>query len=188
MRGVLIENQNELDLSNKFVNMLSSIETLSNDILTIKNDISVIKKENVELKVYDLEDYADQADEQIYHLEKRMNKLEQYTRRENIEISGISDSVQSESLEDTVLDILDGMNIKIDKNEIEACHRLPKSDGLKKGNVIVRFTNRKIAIDCFKNKKLLKDSQVPNLNQVYIYIAENITPAMKDIINEYKSL
>ena len=76
------------------------------------------------------------------------------------------------------------MDIHINAKDIEACHKLP--DVQKPNNVIVRFYNRKIAVDCLRKKKLLKDSLDAEV-QKYL-ITEHISPAMKEILNECKTL
>ena len=113
-----------------------------------------------------------------------MNKLEQYTRRENIEISGIAGDIHHNDLDQTVVDLLGRINVNISTNDIEACHKLP--DKQNPNNVIVRFANRKIAIDCFRKKKLLKEQNDPLVNSCFI--SENLSPAMKELMVECKSL
>ena len=49
---------------------------------------------------------------------------DQYSRRNNIVIQGIPQSVKYKDLEDKVINVLDKVNIKVTKNDIEACHRL----------------------------------------------------------------
>ena len=177
MKGIMIEKQTEIDLSHHIINILSKLEAVTDEITTFKKDLAAVKKENTLLKrrVSDLEDYADQSDEQIYTLEKRMSRLEQYTRKENIEISGIADNVRPEDLDNTVVNLLGLMDVHINSNDIEACHKLP--DILKPNNIIVRFSNRKIAVDCLRNKKLLKDYIDAEAQKCFI--TDNISPALK---------
>ena len=55
------------------------------------------------------------------------NKLEQYTRRNNIEIQGIPPQIPDKKLEEKVIEVFDAMNIAITKNDVEDCHRFGKS-------------------------------------------------------------
>ena len=77
----------------------------------------------------------------IIDLEIQNNNLDQYnySRRNNVEISGIPQSVSDNQLEEKVVDILKAIDVNITTNEIEACHRL----GKKKKNVTVRVITRK---------------------------------------------
>ena len=186
LKGILIQKQHEIDLSHHLINVLTKLDAVSEDLRNLKMELSDVKRNNKSLKkkVYALEDYAEECDVKIFNLEKRMNKIEQYTRRENIEISGISDQVQHNELDKTVVDLLALMNVNISTNDIEACHKLP--DKQNPYNVIVRFTNRKIAIDCFRKKKLLKEHHDPVVNSCFV--SENLSPAMKEIMDECKAL
>ena len=53
-------------------------------------------------------------------------------------------------MEDKVINVLDKVNIKLTKNDIEACHLL--GDNRK---TIVRLVNRKHSLEALKNKKTL---------------------------------
>ena len=75
-----------------------------------------------------------------YNNEIKINNADQYSRRNNIVIQGIPQSVKSKDLEDKVINVLD----------IEACHRLGDSR-----KTIVRFVNRKHSFEALKNKKSL---------------------------------
>ena len=70
--------------------------------------------------------------------------LEQYDRRNNIEVSGIPDSVGDNNLEEKVISVFANVGIDVKFNNIEACHRIGKSRNSSK-KTIVRFTNRKFA-------------------------------------------
>ena len=63
-------------------------------------------------------------------------------------IQGIPQSVQSKDLKDKVIDIVEKVNFKVTKNEIESCHWLGDSR-----KAIVRFVNRKHSFEALKNKK-----------------------------------
>ena len=62
----------------------------------------------------------------IIDLEIQNNNVDQYSRRNNVETSGIPQSVNDNQLEEKVVDILKAIDVNITTNEIEACHRLGK--------------------------------------------------------------
>ena len=77
----------------------------------------------------------------VLTLESERNLLEQYRRRNNIEITGIPDNVSDQVLEEKVVDILNEISDDVSPKDIEACHRV----GVSKNNskkTIVRFINR----------------------------------------------
>ena len=53
--------------------------------------------------------------------------LEHYGRRNNIKISGIPDSVEQNSLEKKIVSIFSKIGVDVTSNDIEACHRIGKS-------------------------------------------------------------
>ena len=71
----------------------------------------------------------------LIKLQKASNKQDQYTRRNNLEIHGITVKVMDDQLEEKVIDIFSKLNISISKSDNEDCHQLYKS------NTIVRFVN-----------------------------------------------
>ena len=56
-----------------------------------------------------------------------MNEVEQYGRRNKIVISGIPDDV-ADDLEDAVTSIMEDVDVIVQNGDIEACHRIGKSD------------------------------------------------------------
>ena len=60
----------------------------------------------------------------IVHLEKLQAKAEQYNIRNNVEISGISNEISDEDLENNVLETCKNSNI-INPADIKCCRHLP---------------------------------------------------------------
>ena len=82
-------------------------------------------------------------------------KDKQYSRRNNVEILGITNRIPDEDLENTGVSIFKDSEEKIDPKDIEACHRLPlprNSRGQDK-RVIVKFASWK------HSKALLRERQ-----------------------------
>ena len=71
----------------------------------------------------------------LIKLQKASNKQDHYTRRNSLEIHGITVKVMDDQLEEKVIDIFSKLNISISKSDNEDCHQLYKS------NTIVRFVN-----------------------------------------------
>ena len=121
---------------------------------TLKKEIDVLKKEVSDLT----ENKAN--DSEFIEVERDCAELQQYTRRNNIEICGIPTSVSNDKLEDKVIEIAASVDIDIQKSDIEACHRLHKrSWDQGPARTIVRFVNRKHAEKLLrKNKEFSKPS------------------------------
>ena len=88
-------------------------------------------------------------------MERRCCANGQYSRRECQEISSISASVADNDLEPKVLEILEEIDVSIDLNLVEDCHRLPSKGPQKK--VIIKLNRRKYIRRILLNKSKLKN-------------------------------
>ena len=136
----------------------------------------------------DLKYRLDTVENKLYEAEVRINKLEQYTRRENLEVVGIPDTINQDQLENTVLKILLSIGVNTDSYHISACHRLSKNKNQQYANTIVRFTDRKLIYEIFSKKKDLKLSPMKEELGGDIYITENLSPEFKTIFETCKYL
>ena len=84
-------------------------------------------------------------EEQLSENRLYLNKLDQYNRRNNIEIQVIPSSNSDDALEN----IFKYLNVTIQNNDIEGCHRLGKANPQ---NTIVRFVNRKFCYEASEKK------------------------------------
>lgn len=106
---------------------------------------------------------------QIVELERQCWSNEQYSRRECLEVTGIPGNTDDDKLEETVLNVLNKIDVNVQAENIEACHWLKSKKGPNK--VIVKFSRRKDADNVRKAKKKLKSANLSTLgikNPVYI--------------------
>lgn len=168
------------ELINKLeTKLLSRFDDLNSEIHNVKDVIiKRLQDENERLrnKVCSLE-------KKVISLESDHNSLEQYGRRNNIEVSGIPDNVRQNDLEDKVIEVVSAINVEISKEDIEACHRIGKSHNNLKKKTIVRFTNRKVAKSALYKRKHLQsmDKSSIGLQNAEIFINENLTAANNKI-------
>lgn len=158
-------------------------------ILILEKDLAEIRianynnsTENSILKdrIKDLEENKDEILNSLVSLETELDILNQYGRRENIELTGIPKNIPQENLEDLVIDILRFMGLHINSYDIAGCHRISKA------SVIVRFLNRKHAIESLQNKKHLNGCKRKFGYSIYIH--ENLCPSYKSIYEKCKNL
>ena len=165
--------------------ILKRLESFEKRQIQYEADIIYLKKENKKLKkrIEESDQYLDDVDERFIDLEKQINNVDQYNRRENFEITGINESVKQDQLEAKVIDIINTITDDgIVEKDIQACHRLKKDkDG--KSKVIVRMLNRKNTINTLKNRKKLQQKGMDN-----IFINENLSDATKSMIDVAKDL
>ena len=89
----------------------------------------------------------------------RINHNNQYSRRENLIILGIPNSIRQQNLESEVLNILRVFGLKkIASYDIVACHRLKGKNDKYPARSIIRFTNRKLVNYCLNNRELNADN------------------------------
>ena len=167
--------------------ILERMLVFEKEVSSLKASLRKVKNDNAELRdcVYDLEDFAEGADDHFDQLAVEGNKLNQYQRRPNIEILNVPSNCDNNRLEDCAIAVLAKMDVKIEKRNIQSCHwLLPDKSNHK--NLICRFTNSKIAFDCHKNKKKLIGSAASLGFDKGSMIIENLCPAFKKIYEECK--
>ena len=167
------------DLNNDVQPILERIQKLEEDKKKMADKIHAIQK-----RLEESDAQIDNQYEYIEFLEKRINHLDQYGRRENIEISGIPNHIIDSKLEEEVVKILRKIGLtNIDRRDIVGCHRLRSKDRWGVKNVIVRFVNRKDAIFALKSKHKLKTCAVLGYHNLRLF--ENLCPLYRSM---YESL
>ena len=160
--------------------LFTILESLREEIKELKTQISVImndRNENVKVN------------EKIVALEKENGHLNQYTRRNNVEISGIP-KIFDNKLEEKVVELSNSLGVNVSTNDVEACHRL-KGNGSDPKRVIVRFTNRKYAEKLVNVRKETENIDLERLgfpSETKIYINENLCPYFRKIWTKCRKL
>ena len=181
-----------------FENILLRLQMLESQQLSSTTEIERLKKENKSLKkrVHQLEEDheegMDYVEDKLIELEKAVSSCEQYTRRENLEISGIPENVSDEDLQEKVLEIVNTVTEREDDQvilpkDVHACHRLKKEPSEETPKVIVRMVNRQHTIDVLKNKKKTTEKQ-DRLQNDKLFISENLCNTNKLLLEEAKKL
>lgn len=141
--------------SNDFMQTISAI---------VKEAVSTkfeehMKKQDKIIKDLLTENKKIKADNQL--LSQRIDRTEQYSRRNNIRIFGISE-IEGENPDEIVLKVLnDQMGLNIPMQNIDCCHRV----GLQKKNgkpraVLVKFASYRSRKLVYDNKRKLKSKGV----------------------------
>ena len=174
----------KLDMERKFENTNKRLQELNDhlktnivdqmneSVMSIKDTIiDALKEDNAQLG-----NKVELLEKKLTEVEISRNKLEQYTRRNNIEIQGIPPQISDEKLEEKVIiEVFGAMNIAISRNDVEDCHRLGKSSK----STIVQFVNRKhcnaILSKKFETSKIDK-SKLGFESNVKLYVSEILTP------------
>ena len=137
----------------------------------MKNIIRKLQDENAQLK----ETIAN-LQHKVMILETAKNSVEQYDRRNNIEITGISDNIKDKNLEHSVNEVFKAADIQNFHNDIEDCHHIGKSIGSSK-KTSMRLVNQKYCKQILYNRRKFKSFDgsgigMPNTKK---FVNENLT-------------
>lgn len=110
--------------------------------------------------------------------------LEQYTRRDNIRITGIPEEA-GEDVISKVLEIANDIKAKVKIDDISIAHRVGKQT-VKPRPIICRFTRRTARDEMIKNRKVLKSLEKYGNNPVYIN--DDLTTLRSKLFGYVKSL
>ncbi|XP_044166316.1 uncharacterized protein LOC122950324 [Acropora millepora] len=178
-------------LDNKFKEIHLSMSKLTESIEEVKKSASFISsqydsllQENKSLKVE-----VRKTTNELNHLKEEFNNLEQYSRRDCLEIRGVP--VQRD--EDTnalVVDIGRRMGVEVKEDDISTSHRLPIMNRGRETSsrtpIIVKFVCRDVRDKFFKAKKQLfgvssRDLGFSRVAEQKIFIAESLTQRNKKL-------
>lgn len=164
----------------------SAIKLQQKYILDLVEEIRSLRNQNAE------------KEKRIVYLESRVADLEQYTRMNDVIITGLyikprsyaravtagskeeQGDLDGSSAEQQVAGFLQSKGIDLDCNNIEACHPLPRRNASDKPAIIIRFVNRKHKNALLKQGRKLKGSNV--------YMNDHLTKSNADIAKKARYL
>ena len=142
-----------------------------NERISIKNRIiDAVKEKNLKLQ-----NKVKKLEEQLLGIDQKNNHLDQYSRRNNLEIQGIPSNIIDDELEGKVIDKFSCLSTEVKGSDIKGCLRL---DYTNPKNTIVRFINQKFCYQSLDTKKDLHklDNRRLGFNPVKTYFSENLVP------------
>lgn len=177
---ILIENQS---LKEELSQLRASVNSQGRDFDKVKVTLDRVTKENQLLKV------------QLHHTTEKLNKqveetdnlwfslddLEQYSRKNSLEIDGIPEECYT-STEEVVLKVGNALNVDISPQDIEISHRINRRGS---NSIIVKFISHKVKTRLYKERVKLKNVNLKDLFPSYsnaargestrIFINESLT-------------
>ena len=106
-------------------------------------------------------------------------------------LSGIPKLVSEDVLEESVISVLADIDVFVESEDIEACHRFDKPDRDKSQKTIVHLVNRKNCKKVLFNKKKLSNidcSRHSFTQNTKIFANENLTPMYESIAYNCRKL
>lgn len=163
---------------------VSAVRLQQKSILDLVEEVKVLRLQNAE------------KDKRICYLESKVADLEQYTRMNDVIITGLQikprsyaravtannggESDDVDAVQDEVAAFLQSKGIEMDCSNIEACHPLPRRNASDKPAIIMKFSNRKDKTALLKQGRKLKGTNV--------FINEHLTKNNADIARRARYL
>lgn len=94
--------------------------------------------------------FNSKREERLVKTKKYYWENAQFSRQDTIEIVGIPNSVDNRALEKTVRGVFKKIGVKIEKRDVQVCHRLKEKE-----RTSVKFVNKKDCLQILKVKKEL---------------------------------
>lgn len=180
-------------MEKEFKEFKDALEFLTAEMAAVRLEQKTIISLVEEVKTLRLQ--LNEKEKTIAQLENRVSDLEQYTRMNDIIVTGLAikprsfaravagldetNQADSTSVEQQVTAFFLSKGIELDGRSIEACHPLPQRTS-DKPTIILRFANRKHKTALLKQKKILRGSDV--------YLNEHLTKKNADIAKKARFL
>ena len=148
------------------------------------------QQDDLEIQLAAARKKINDQDAEIAELYDLQDALEQYTRKNSLEIHGVPESAYT-STEEVVFKLAEVLNVDIDPNDVEISHKLHRK-GIKP--IIVKFQSHKVKAKMYKERAKLKHVRVSDLypdstaatrvESGRIYLNENRTSYRRDILKQ----
>lgn len=172
------------DVTNSMAFLSSRLDDTNTLMNEIKSELAAIKKENAELRSQNTI-----FDKSVGELQERVRSLEQYTRRNNIEISGIPVTPQ-ENVMAIIKDMSEVLGIGMQEPDVVAAHRIPSYKQSRVPSIVVQFDKKEVRdswIKGYKEKRGITAKQVnPNFQNNKVYVNEHLSPENKLFLSRLK--
>ena len=173
---------NELQKSLEF--HVSKVESLETKNEALKTEVNSLKRavRKAEDEIDGLYQEIDDLTSDLGTAINQFDDLEQYTRKHNLEIHGISESPE-ENVAEKVIKLAKVVNVHITDNDIDICHRMSSRRPDAPKPIIVRFQSYRAKSELYKARKHLKSVSLKNFfnNTDAVYINENLTNYRRDL-------
>ena len=177
LRAEVIEiKESQAFICNQYDSLKAEYDKLIEVNTLQKEEISNLKSQAAALKTQEIKDSI------------KVDELEQYGRRQNLEIVGVPEK-EDENTNAIVLEVAKMLDVDIMSSHISTSHRLPKKKASSRNNsgsspIIVRFTSRDIRNQLYANRKKARFVDLKNFSvsdTKNIFVNENLTPTRKQL-------
>ena len=121
-------------------------------------------------------------------LENCLDTLEQYTRKNSLEIHGIPENLYP-STQDAVIKVAEALNISIVPSDVDICHKLKRNKGPQP--ILVKFLSHQTKSKLYRERTKLRNVKILDIYPSYsssvesrIFSHKNLTSYRKEIVAE----
>ncbi|XP_068697196.1 uncharacterized protein PF3D7_1120000-like [Montipora foliosa] len=170
-------NFNEKELND----LKDSLLKTKNENKTLKDFLEETRRELKAVK----DDFREQKEE-TEQLWSAFDDLEQYTRKNSLEIHGIPQNAYSDT-DTAVIKVAEALNITVEPEDIEISHKLRRGTA-----IIVKFCSHKVKSKIYKERVKLKHVKISDLFPSYassgqqhrIFVNENLTAYRRRMVGK----
>ena len=195
---IKIELTNIARENNKFakeiVEFRNLIQEQKTELDNLKTSIKKAENQNIVLEdeIFAARNKINEQEEEIAELYQLQDNLEQYTRKQSVEICGIPAGAYA-STEEAVFKIASALNVTMSAEDINISHKI-KSKGA--GTILVKFQSHKAKSRLYKARVKLKNLRLTDIftnmstatrvaaGTGRVFINENLTSYRKDLLRK----
>ena len=162
---IKIELTNIARENNKFAKEIVELRNLlqeqKTELDSLKTSIKKAENQNIVLEdeLFAARNKMNEQEEEIAELYQLQDNLEQYTRKQSLEICGIPAGAHA-STEEAVLKIASALNVTMSAEDINISHKI-KSKGA--GTILVKFQSHKAKSRLYKARTKLKNLRLTDI-------------------------
>lgn len=145
----------------------------------IKKSLDEIK--DLKLKVLTLEQKLTEKDKEVNMLKKQMTHVEQYSRRNMIEIREVHQQ-KDEKVERVVVKVAQKFDVPLTEEDIEVAHRLKAAPGKKPAIIVELNSRKKRNLFLESRKKVVTNQDVLREGEGRIYLSESLSPFYRELL------
>jgi hypothetical protein len=134
----------------------------------------------------DLRNENQSLKKKIIDLETRIEENEQYLRSNSLEIQGVPED-KNEDVYEVVKRVAASLDLSIQREAIDICHRLGKRSGNDKpAGIIVKFVRREDKIKMLEKRRVKRNLSTSDIGfsgpSVPVYVNESLSPAKRKLL------
>ena len=188
VNNILFENKK---ISSDVLELKATVQKQQAELVSLKEALAKATKDRAatEKELTVAINKIDEQQEEIADLYDPQDRLEQYTRKNSLEIHGIPEEVYT-STEEVVLKLADVLEVPVASEDIEISHKLKTKSGKA---IIVKFISHKVKTTLYRARAKLKNIKLSDLypgssyatsaRSGKIFLNENLTSYRRRIIS-----